>query len=754
VGTVFQAAFSVVMLIIWLWTKSEAAMASLWALSAGVPLWMMVAILFYCRQLAKREALEIEEISARGGEQAALFERQDELELRPAARRLAWTERWISPAFTLLWAGAQITAGVLVARHLSGTSARTLVSPGQGFLFPLLTGFMAFLLSYYCLGMAGRECWRVLRATGSYLLINALCMGGVAGALIAYWQGYRQLDRIVAWAVPVAQLVLSVELLLNFVLDIYRPRVPGQEHRFSFDSRLFNLIAEPGKVGHSIAETINYQFGFEVSKTWFYQLVSRAAVPLLLGGVAMMLATSSILIVREGQVCIVRHWGSLDRARGPLGPGLHVKWPWPIDTTEHYDVAKVHEFLLGAGEERAAEEIRGDYVNGKQVFLWTKAHGERKELDFLLAVPPKQGSADKGKKPPPPVNIIKLIMFVRYVVTDVYDYGYRFTDTHKALECMAYRELTRYFASATLDSAVGDGGEDRPQAIMTFGRQQAASKLRDRIQAVADSLGMGVKITKVGFLTVHPPPDAAPEFEKVLKAKRAQEQQRFQAEADAYRTLARYAGSSLAALRLALAIQKLDELDELNRVRGRPDVFNETLRRYVHSAQESIDKLNEEVAQQRLMGKLSAERLTDKEQLRDAYAQYLALLGKLRPDGGMAEAVASAVDEADKLFGQAVGEPAAMVARAQAARWERELAGRAEWEALENRKLAFEANPLMYMWDRWLAVWDEAMPKMHKYILAVDRDRVEVWLDWHREPSALESAVEFTGTKPQPRQSE
>ena len=46
-------------------------------------------------------------------------------------------------------------------------------------------------------------------------------------------------------------------------------------------------IAEPGRIGSSIADALNYQFGFEVSKTWFYQLLSRACVPLIIfGGLA------------------------------------------------------------------------------------------------------------------------------------------------------------------------------------------------------------------------------------------------------------------------------------------------------------------------------------------------------------------------------------------------------------------------------------------------------------------------------------
>ena len=58
-------------------------------------------------------------------------------------------------------------------------------------------------------------------------------------------------------------------------------------------------------MGHSIAETLNYQFGFEVSKTWFYQLLSRAFVPLVVLGILVMFLISTIVIVPEGNQAVL-----------------------------------------------------------------------------------------------------------------------------------------------------------------------------------------------------------------------------------------------------------------------------------------------------------------------------------------------------------------------------------------------------------------------------------------------------------------
>jgi len=750
VGLVLQVAFSVTAFLLWgTLTNSDAVWSAMWFVAAGVPLWMMAAILFYCRQLAAREAAEIEEIAAHGGERGALFERAGELENRPAAKRLAWTEKWIAPAFTLLWMALQILIVVLVGRTLLAGTVPVLHSPGEGAVLLLLAAMVSFLFSYYCLGMSRDEQWRLLRAPGSYLLVNALAAAVAAVALLlGYWKGgeYARVDDIVAWVYPALQAVLSVELLLNFVLDLYRPRVPGQEHRFSFDSRLCNLLAEPGKVGHSIAETLNYQFGFEVSKTWFYQLVSRAMVPLLVAGALILLGMSCVVIVRDGETYVVREWGKLPPGAAPLAPGLHLKWPWPVQTAERFQTGAIHEVLLGAGEPRSLEEQATDYIGKLQVADWSREHGPYTELDFLIAVPPADQSSGQKKSP---VHVIKLVVLVQYLVRDVREYGYQYVEPQKMLECLAYRELTRYFATATLDSPVPGGGKDRPEAIMTYGRARAEAELKKRVQEQADDNHLGVQITYVGFLGVHPPADAYKDFEKVLQSQRGMEQARYKAEADAAGILTRYAGSPSAALQLALAIQMYEELKDLDSLRSNAAGFAAQRRKYLTYIEERIEEIRKEVSQERLEGKQREGRPTDRQELLASYERYAALLGRVKaPSDLTARHVEEAQAAADRLFAQASGEPAALVASAQASRWKLELTQRGTWEAFQSRLKAYEASPQVYMWDHWLGVWEESLPSAFKYVMGVDREKVELWLDFKREPSVMETNI-YPDKKPE-----
>jgi len=742
-GAVLQLVFTAVMLGIYLVVRSRSALSCMVFLGGGIGVWLVAAMLFYVRQRERQEAKEFAEIAA-AGEGGTIFE-GEQAELRTAAARLAWTEKWIVPIFTFLWAGFHAALGVLLILGFAGSQGSPLAEgTAQATLFAVLIAFVAFLYSRYVMGLAAEPQWRLLRATGSYLFVNVLAIAATAAALLAAFQGYAQVDRIVALVIPAMQVVLAAELALNLILDFYRPRMAGQEQRYSFDSRLFNFIAEPGRIGHSIAEALNYQFGFEVSKTWFYQLISRAFVPLLVFAAVVMLAMSCLVIVEQGQQVVVLHWGRPGVSRPLLEAGLHLKWPWPVDSVRRFDVSAVHEMILGVGGMRSEEERQAMIVpigtfQGREMYLWTSEHGVRKEQDFLLAVPPEQirGSQEEQR---PPVSIIRLVVPVQYVITDVYKYGFKVADVETLLEDEAYRQMVTYCASATLDSPAGTGRGERPEAIMTYGSRHATGELKKRIQAALDKLDLGVQIVYVGISAVHPPPDAAEAFQAVIKAEREQDRMRYEAEADANKTLSEVAGDPVAALRLALAIRTLEELESLRHLSGSGKELVGMLADYVRQARNELDRLDEELARERLLGQKAA----GKQQLREDHVKHLELLTELQGKAAAADyapLVAAAMQRANELFDQATGTPARLVAQATSYRWGKEMAERARAEAFDRKLLAYNASPRIYMLDRWLDVWDEVLPAITKYVMGVDRDKIEIWLNWERTPGVMEGAL-------------
>ncbi len=770
-AAVFQAVFAVVMLAIWLWVGSKAALSGSLFLAGGVILWLFAALMFYVRQLAKLEQMASEELAAKGAE-STIFETGAAGHAAPAAARQAFFDTWCVPIFTLAWAAFHATCGMLLIKSLVLAPAGTQTFPPHASIFLFVIAFLGFLLSRYTTGMARQPQWRLLRGPSSYLLSSVLLgIIPVICAVIASWQNYPQADRIIAFIIPIAQLILAGELVINFILDRYRPRVPGKDDQVSFDSRLMGLLAEPQRVGTSVAETLNYQFGFEVSKTWFYELLSRAILPLLIFGVASLMAMSCLVLVQSGQECILMHWGKA--ADKTLDAGIHLKWPWPIDVVHRVDVGQIHEIVIaektdddddieqekddGHGHDKAAKPKKSKLVN--EVMLWTKSHdheGGYREMDFLIAVPSQMraGPDTQDSLQAPPVNIIKLVVGVQYSIEDLQKFAFQYTDAGSLLHSAAYRELTRYGASATLTEPVA--GDHRPEAIMTFGREKAASDLRDRIQLAVgpDGLDLGVKIRSVIFQAIHPPKDAAIAYEAVMEAARSQDVGRLIAQAEANFILTKVGGDPAKALHLALAVQSLEQLEALVTLQDRPEEFTRQIREYIGNIGQQISIVDREIQRGDILSRNAGDSyaaVSDETRLANALQAHQDLLRGIqtasqdaaKPD--LSPLVVKASLRAETLLATAGGGAAVALAKAQSYRWQKELSERGRADAFDREILAYNASPQIYMLDRWLDVWDEVLPNVTKYVIGVDRDKVEVWLNLEQSADTIESTISSPG---------
>jgi regulator of protease activity HflC (stomatin/prohibitin superfamily) len=746
-----QTVFAVVMLVLAMLTQSRSAMMACAMLASGVPAWLMVALLFYARQRARQEEVELEQLGQAGAESTTIFD-GDQGELRPAAARVAWLDKWIVPAFTIGWAALQLTLGTLLLQYVLDAGPRQVQHAQVAMAFGLLIGFGGLLLGRYAVGMARLSHWRLLRGPASHLLVGVLVVAAVVlgGLLLASAENMLG-DYVVAMIIPVLMLVLGAELAISFITEIYRPRVPGQEARPSFDSRFYNLLAEPDRLGHSIADTLNYQFGFEVSRTWFYQLLSRALVPLLIFAVLVLLALSSLVIVPDGHSTLVLEWGRPD-GRGELtssgglgGTGLYLKSPWPIGKAVRFPTGQVQEIVLGA----AGDEKPRNFAE-RELNLWTEDHGRRTELNFLIAVPDefrRDETLTGGRDSSPPVNIIKLVVPVQYTVTDLEAWMFNHGDSRSLLEAMAYREMIEYCARATLDGRQGvDADDDRPEAIMTWGRGEAAKNLKKRIQNRADELDLGVTITYVGFNSAHPPKEAAPAFERVFEAERRIDEKRYQAEAEANEVLGKVAGRSDVALHLAQTVRAMQQIERLQQLRGQPETMKAWLEDAIVSTHREAQSLREEIASEKALSR-NRDRIGDLESLLNRQEQHLAQLREIQLQGesfDLDAAITASRQRADRLFAMASGEPVRLIGEATAYRWQREMTERGRYEAMLSERQAYRASPKVYMFDRMMDVWDDVLPNVLKYVVTMDRDKLEVWLNLEENRSAMED-IRFEG---------
>ncbi len=579
-GLFIQVVLGASFLIIGVWGSygSDAMVAAALHALGGAPIWLILLIIFALRQRSRLENLETQQLQRmqESGLATNIFDVGDESMLLHR-RRLNWTYKFLLPAFTVLIALYHIYVGgaflltswqAELSPMMPGQWART-ASPFPLMLFTAGAAVFAFAFSRYVIGMSRDPKWRLLRAGGSYLLGNALTLVVVLAAMaLAQIESTRiWAEPMAAYVIRVAVLLLGLEILANFVLDFYRPRRAGEEIRPAFESRLLALFSEPGGVMRSIAQTMNYQFGFEVSSTWFYKLVQRSLFPLAVLTLVVLIALSSVVIVDVDQEAYIERFGALVQAEGEtLGPGLHLKWPWPIDRVIRARVDMARTITVGSehgehgehGDDEGEEAHEGH--DHTRAILWGEEHDFNAEMLMIVAHPQEAelakvevpvGEAGGGRRARSvAVSLLMISMEVQYRIKNLHDYQYSYQEPERVLEAIAHEELSDYAASVSSKELLGPGRKG-------FDRQ-----MQRRLQERCDRLGLGIQLTYVALQEAHPPTESevAETFQNVVAAEIRKKAAISSALGDSERILTLAAGSVQRAFELDEAIQRLDEL--------------------------------------------------------------------------------------------------------------------------------------------------------------------------------------------------
>lgn len=560
-GALLQLASLGVLIALGIIFRSDAALTVARLVAVGTPVWIVIYLVFRQLHRVALESLETEELrrARAAGVTTTIFEVDDE-GLLLEQNRLQWLIRWMLPAATV------IVAALLLGGHFAwwrwtlasafgADGFRRTSEPTLCMWFVVFVGFANFLYAWYVLALSKLSGWKLLHGGAVCMAANALACLLFAAALMLT-TSLTWAEPLVGYVLRVALLVIGVELAFNFVLDFYRPRLRGEIPRPSFDSRLLGLVSEPAGIAKSLAEAANYQFGFEVSSTWFYKLLQRWLFPLMVFTAAMVLLLTSVVVVDAGEEAVVERWGRpIANGTKVLAPGLHFKYPFPIDVVYRAPARRTQEVVLG-------EATQGDDEDTRKAILWTEAHEYVPELMVLVAGPKSasaapgapagttmSGTASEGTESVP-VSLLMLSVPIHYRITDTAKYLYRYADPLKLLESVAYQYLCDYAAGVDIDAFMGPG------------RERINSELRELLQSRVNHLDMGIEIIFVGIRGAHPPSkdQVAGAFQKVISAQTNMAATIHAAEGEARRILITVAGTEAQARQLDEAVKKRDRL--------------------------------------------------------------------------------------------------------------------------------------------------------------------------------------------------
>ncbi len=769
-GLILQALAFVALYLLSTTSGSWAIRAAGWFVLAGVPIWFVTLLVFRQRELAILEGLDLEALRRereRTGGGAAMFEEGGSAALgfRVAEARLRWMERVLIPVFGLLTALLLIGYGSYILyifylnqlRLTSGPWATLnhvpfhLVALGV-LLLPL------FLFSRYASGLARVAEWQLLRGCGAFTLGNALAVGaGAATLAVMLYAENPWWERLLAYVIPVLMVLLGIETLLNLLLEVYRPRTAEKEARAPFDSRILGLISEPGGLAGAIAEALNYQFGFQVSQTWFYQLVQRTFVPLLGVGLLTLWALTTVVIVLPFEHAIVERFGVQQAPEAPLGPGLYFKWPWPFEVARKYNTGELHQIFIGFKQFDAEAKPEDDLKEGKTMQWTDQDHLGQAHFEFLMPTPPDAAartvaaSADRvAGDQSVPVYMLRMNVAVQYRIRSdrLIDYTRQRSDPDQSLRNIAWTEVARLAATSNFFDFLGDKLDVVNRA------------LRERIVQAVDAAKLGLEIVFVGVANAHPNMQVSEAFRDVIKA----EQERLAAIRNALveqtKKLSETAGDRARALLLSAAIDAAREAStavndaqrklgadegaagllaglrkltpqflaaagaqmELEHVRLRRRNLAEDQEYGLGARQRDIAALaeNETVAERAAQAAVAA--------LDEAIAQARTAARDL--PAAQADAAVELVraevnlkfwnEQLEDQFRALQGGAAAILAEAEAQRWEIQMSNAAGLARVQNERLAYQSAPEIYKTRRYLEVMREGIQRARKVLMMFD----------------------------------
>jgi len=272
---------------------------------------------------------------------------------------------------------------------------------------------------------------------------------------------------ILQWVYYAASVYLVAALAINILLSMLKGDI------LSFDYSLFpkNLFSK-----EQFPETAA-KWKVSIKSLYTIRYTLKILPGLALAFIFILFLSTSVFVVQPHQQAAVYHFGKLTSS-SIKDPGLHIKFPWPVDKTEIYDVR------------RAASMQIGYESSGTANFLWTQKH-DIGEYMLLL------GNGNE---------MVAVNLKIMYVISDLYSYIKTCTNAQAVLSAAAYNALMSRTVNTTLDS------------FLNVDRNSLAASVLEELSDFCKSEKLGLSVIQIVIENIHPPVDIADVYQKVVSA--------------------------------------------------------------------------------------------------------------------------------------------------------------------------------------------------------------------------------------------
>ena len=277
----------------------------------------------------------------------------------------------------------------------------------------------------------------------------------------------------------------------------------------SSESFTGRFVTGLGSACDAVVETLSpSRFVFGLLARW--NLILRLG----LAAAGLMWFLSGLTFVGDDQQAVVTRFG---RYEGTLSSGVHWRWPEPFESIRVERVGEIRTVQIGFRNEAATDP--SEQFNSGPV-EWTSEHSGQ-SADSIS----EEALTLTGDEVP-----VELTAEVEYRINDLRQFVFASDQPAEIVRATAESSIRQAVARISLDD------------ILTRSRADIEAQIGTEIQNAANLCELGIEITGVCLLDVHPPRQVVPAYRQVADAQELQQQLINEAEAYYARTVLSAAG--------------------------------------------------------------------------------------------------------------------------------------------------------------------------------------------------------------------
>ncbi|MDA1161568.1 MAG: cation-translocating P-type ATPase family protein [Planctomycetota bacterium] len=269
-----------------------------------------------------------------------------------------------------------------------------------------------------------------------------------------------------------------------------------------------------GRMSQSLTGVVEWIVELLSPSRLVFQLIENASMLVRLGCAvaALLWFASGLRLVEEDQQAVVTRFGKFETT---MSSGLHWRWPAPFERVRVERVGQMRVVQIGFRSTGHSQD-----EDTSELIEWTSDHAGQ-ENEVLAA----ETMTLTGDEVP-----VELTAEVAYRIRDLQMFVFSCSDPESVIRSVAESAIRKVVASVSLDT------------VMTESRPTVEQRVLADVVGALERYGLGVEVSGVSLLDVHPPRPVVTSYRQVADAIELHEQLVNEAEAYYAQTVLSAAG--------------------------------------------------------------------------------------------------------------------------------------------------------------------------------------------------------------------